>query len=318
MFILSQKTPKKAKIKLILVFLTLFFIVPVLTFSSSKKQIFVDSDAKGTQNGSSSHPYRTIKQAIEKAHGKTEIIVARGTYHENITLKEDISLFGKDKNETIISADDNKPAVTMKDNTKIDKITIRHGDDGIHVEDNAEVEITNCLIKDNHDDGIDVDEGSTRNSEEVLISNNDIEKNGKAGIYSEKRRLVIVDNEISKNGTGGIDMEGGVSAWISRNEISENYARGIKLRIDNSDIILKSNAIKHNRGNGVETYFRGEKGKVSIEKTSLFQNSGWGILRNQKLYFYNNQGLWNSSLIFGNNNNIGSNGAGNISGIVQI
>ena len=66
--------------RLFLVFLALAIVVPFLTFAGSSKKLYVDIKAGSTQDGSSSHPYKTITQALKKADKNTKIYVSKGTY----------------------------------------------------------------------------------------------------------------------------------------------------------------------------------------------------------------------------------------------
>lgn len=63
--------------------------MPFFGFARGGDKIYVNEDASGTQNGSSSHPYKTIWQGLDKAHDGDEVIVAKGTYKERIPKKED-------------------------------------------------------------------------------------------------------------------------------------------------------------------------------------------------------------------------------------
>jgi hypothetical protein len=317
MSISSQKTPKKAKIKLILIALALFLIVPAFAFSSHEKNIYVDAGASGSQDGSKKHPYKTIDQAMDKADKNTKIHLANGKYKENVEMKDGVEMYGDEKSKTVIEArNDNKPAVLMKDHTKIGMLTVQEGRDGIRVNHDAEAEIWKCMIQENDDDGIHIEEGSLKQSAKVTISESEIKRNHNAGIYSERRNIVVVDNAIEANKSNGIDIERNAKAWISGNYIAGNKGVGMKMRVDGSSILTKSNNIRHNEKGGMEVNFSGQSGKIDVSKTEIFKNGGNGIIKIQKYRFADNINLWNKYFTYGDRNKIFGNVAPDISGII--
>lgn len=317
---ISQKWGEinKRKAGLIALVAVVLIALPMFAFSSRTHKIYVDNDASGTQDGSKSHPYKTISKAISEAHGKTEIHVDSGIYEENIALKEDMKLFGEDKDKTIIKADkDSESAVTMKDDTVINKVTIRGGTNGIKVREKSRVEIIKCVIMDNDRDGINIESGGTGDSRRVDISKNTIKDNGWSGIYSGRRSLSIMDNDIYKNSKDGIDIKKGSKAWISGNTVKDNRGSGMKLDIDGSDIWTKSNDFRNNKREGLEVSFSGAAGKINLAKSKFRSNGRYGIAKVQSFPINaNSANLWNRYLTFDNANEFYKNDGGNISVII--
>ena len=66
------------------------------TLPAQAQDVFVDANATdcGTADGSSSNPYCTIQEAIDNADENNVIEVAEGTYEENITVTESVTLNG--------------------------------------------------------------------------------------------------------------------------------------------------------------------------------------------------------------------------------
>ena len=60
-------------------------VFPFFTFAKDKK-IHVDGNNNGIQDGSASHPYKTITKALENASENTTVNVEKGTYRENIEI----------------------------------------------------------------------------------------------------------------------------------------------------------------------------------------------------------------------------------------
>ena len=313
---MNLKTLKSGKMTKVAVVLAVFAVVPFLAFSSDSRKIFVDPNASGNQDGSSSHPFRTIAQAMEKADKrKNKIILAKGVYKENVELKKEVNLIGKGRDKSIIEArSDDRPAVVMGDGSKVNKLTIRDGKDGIRVKENAQAEIVDCDVRDNDDDGIDIEEGSLKDSERVVILDSEIQHNGNAGIFSKKRRLTIMNSEIEENGSDAMNLRRGVSAWIFGNEIRHNGGNGMELVLDNSSIFTKKNRI-HSNKKGVEINFFGVPGRIDFQKDSIFKNGEYAIIKVQKEFIQGSEALWKKYVTIGEGNDFRDNEKGNFSPI---
>jgi len=317
---ISQKWGEinKQKAGLIAIIAVILIAAPMFAFSSHSHQLYVNASASGTQDGSKSHPYKTISQAIDAAHGGTDIHVANGTYRENITLKSDMSIFGEDKDGTIIEADDSgSSVVVMNDDSVIDKVTVRKGASGIKVKAKASAKIIKCIVKDNSRDGIKIESDGTGDSRKVDISENTIKNNHWSGISAGKRNLSIMDNDIKFNDKDGLDISAGSQAWVSGNFIYGNSGSGMKLTIDGSDIWTKGNKMNENHREGIEVAFKGAAGKINIAKSQVIGNNRYGLARVQNFPLNaNSANLWNRYLTQDANNNFSKNSSGDISAII--
>ena len=310
-----------SQIKRIALALSLVLLVslPALSLAGHRHDMYVDASNKGSENGSKSHPYSTINEAMDKANSKTDIHVAKGTYKENVEIEDGVRIFGEDESKVIISAESNhKPVIFMNDGTVINKVTILRGKYGIKVQSDAKAEIVKCTIKDSENDGVYINAGKVKDSRKVSISESIIRDNDGAGIYSGKRSLSITDSKIDSNNGNGILLASGSSAWISKNEIYDNKKSGMVLTIDQSNIWTKNNTIKSNKREGIEISFFGGAGRIDIAKSDIAHNGRYGVARVQRASFGGSFGLWNKSLTFGTDNNIFSNNDGNISDIFLI
>ncbi|KKR19883.1 MAG: hypothetical protein UT50_C0027G0010 [Candidatus Moranbacteria bacterium GW2011_GWA2_39_41] len=307
----------KAKLIVAILAVVVIIAVPSLVLSSHKSKIYVDANAKNTQDGSIDHPYKTIGQAMKAVKGKAEIHVAKGLYKENVKMKDKVSIFGASEDSVIIEAKDRDEAVvTMEDETVLNKVTVKNGTYGVKVDDDAKASIIKCVIKNNKKDGIYIKADGIKKSKMVSISKNEIKNNNAAGIYSGKRRLSISENEITDNDGDGIDIEKGASAWIADNKISSNDKSGMKLRVDGSDIWTKSNSIRKNNREGIEISFNGAVGRIDIAKSKIIDNDRYGIARVQKFAGINNS-VWNKYVTFNNKNTIESNKSGSVSAVIS-
>ncbi|MCX6765841.1 MAG: right-handed parallel beta-helix repeat-containing protein, partial [Candidatus Moranbacteria bacterium] len=261
------------------------FILPFLSMAGHKK-IHVDDSASGTEDGTSSHPYKTITKALKHADSGDEIHVAKGEYKENIHLHDGIELYGASRDRVIIKADDDDyEVVDLDDDTKIDKVTIKGGRFGVRVGKDEKASITNCIIKDNKKDGFWLEESNTDDKYKVSISDSIIKDNGRAGIHSAKRRLILVDNEIIDNESDGADIEGGSRVWLENNKIKNNDGSGLKLTLDGSSIWTDDNSFSENKREGVEINSYGGAGRIDLHDSSIHGNDRWGIARVQRNHF---------------------------------
>lgn len=299
------------------VLLAIIFIVPAISLASKTREIFVDDDASGKEDGSYENPYKTISKAISKADGKTKVIVKRGTYTENIVVPKDVKITGKEAKKVIIKASNkSEPTVIMENKTEISNVTVEGGKSGIYVKDagNGEVTIVDCLIRDARGDGIKIEEGDNSSDRKVNIIDNKIYENDKSGIYSKKRKLVIMDNEIFENKLDGVDLDQSVKAYIDDNEINENEGVGLKVRLNKSEITINKNSFYKNDKDGIEVRYEGKGGWINIKKNSFVKNDGFGIV---KLYKYDSADANFTGLLIEKDNSYSENRDGNISAALK-
>ncbi len=318
------KALESSKVKLLVIIGIFFILLPIFAFSDSKMDIYVDANASGKKDGSEKHPYSTISDAVKNAPQRNvRIHVAKGKYKDNVELKEDMELYGESQDGVIIEAsDDDSSAVIMGHETEVNKVTVKGGKYGIYVKKNSEVSIINCTVKDNDKDGIHIAYADVKENRKATISKSKIYNNDKAGIYSEKRRIVIENTSIYDNGGDGIDLNAGSKAWIYDNYIHDNNKSGMKLVIDGSSIWTRSNDIEDNDREGIEVNFYGGTGRINIDRSSIENNNRYGVARVQRNINSINTAAWNSYLTFDPSakipNRISGNDLGNISEIVLI
>ncbi len=310
MQILSFEAQKKAFLGVALVVLV---ALPVLSFGKAGV-IYVDEDAKGTQDGSKDHPYKKISKALDKAKKGTEVRVKNGTYEENITIPSGVKLTSASNNrdKVIIKGDNDKATVTMKQGSKLSAVTVRDGRNGIRVESDAKAHIDNVTIKGAKRDGIHAEAAKVDESKRLLIDDVYIAKSGMAGIYSKKRAITIIDSTVDSNVLDGIDIQGGSKAWIENTRSRWNGHSGLKAVIDGSSIWTKGSSFRNNGAAGVEAISFGGNGSVGIKKGTIVGNVAYGIAKVQK------QGTFRGLEVGNNVNDIhfDKNGKGNISALL--
>lgn len=297
------------------VILLTIFILPFFSYAGSKK-IYVDKNNSGTQDGSSKHPYKTISEALRNASKNTTVNVEKGTYHENIEIPEDVTVAGSERDEVIIEANDNDdPAVKMEHKSHLDEVTVKKGRIGILVDDGDGASISECIIKNNDKEGIKIESAKVESKHEVRITDTIIKNNGKNGIFSEKRKLAIARNKIYDNDGDGIGIMPGSKAWISGNTIKDNDKSGMRINLDNSDIVAKGNTFRNNKREGIEIDASGSRGKIEIKRSKFYQNERYGIALIQRGYFQ--RSIWNGLIVNGDNT-FWKNRLGNVSPIIRV
>jgi hypothetical protein len=119
---------------------------------------YVDDDTCPAEGeGTPENPFCSIQHAIGLTGSGDTIIVAPGTYTENISLDNDITLISEDQHpkSTIIDGGEITTAVTVEnDNSTIQGFTITGGDGttggGVYCNNNSNPIIRNCIISNNH------------------------------------------------------------------------------------------------------------------------------------------------------------------------
>lgn len=261
--------------------LAVLLVVPVFVFGGAD-EIFVDKDAKGEEKGTESKPFHTVSEALKKADSGTIVRVKNGTYKENITIPKGVDVVSDSaKREKVIieSDNDDKPTVTMKNNTAIKHITIKGGRHGVKVLEDAKVHIFDAVIKDSDRDGIHIESGPRNKKHRILIDESTIKNNDRAGIFSEKRYIVLLDSEIENNGSDGIDFAAGVEAWLEDNRFGDNRGSGAKLVLDGSSIFGKKNGFRNNKREGLEVSAFGAAGTIEIKRSAFVGNNRYGMAR---------------------------------------
>ena len=261
--------------------LIVLIVAPAVAFGG-KKVIYVDGDAKGNADGSAAHPYKTIGKALSKAKSGNEVRIKNGEYKENITIPKNVKVVGdREKRDKVIIKADNKsePVVTMKDDGELSHVTVRDGKHGIRIGGDAEAHVYNVVVKSNSKDGISIQSAPRDKKHMAIIDQVQINKNGRAGIYSEKRKVLVMNSQIGSNGSDGIDFEAGVEAWIADNHISYNGGSGMVLVIDGSTIGTKNNKIQANRHQGMEINSYGAAGTINLKKATIRDNGLYGVAK---------------------------------------
>ena len=147
--------------------------------------------------------HSTIQEAIDAAEEGDLVLVEPGTYTENIELRSGIDVAGRETARTLIAPDDaSLPVVTIASaaGTRFSNVTIVDAGVGISVESSNGVEITNVVIDEATEAGIEID-GSA-----VTVANNVFYRNG-VGVSRGDASTEISSNIFAENGTAIATLE---------------------------------------------------------------------------------------------------------------
>lgn len=165
----------------------------------------------------------TIQRAIDEALEGDTVFITKGTYREQITMQDGITIVGQDRETTIIKGNRRSPVVRGANNATIENISIEDGGVGVLCE-NTNTLIQRCIIRDHKRGGI-----------ECLIAlpdirNNLIYRNRWTGIYCHSvkgLKTVIEHNIIAENGYCGIMLDGQTEVTVQNNIIFNNRQYGL-------------------------------------------------------------------------------------------
>jgi len=253
--------------------LSLVTAVPVAeTAYASPGDIYVattGNDVSG--NGTSGNPYATIGKAISEAEADDTIVVAAGTYVENLVVDKALTLEGAQagvdptvegaravpaEESTIDAAAPSDPAIEIAaDNVTIDGFTVTGSTTAwvgaITINDVGEaisgVTISSNIITGN-DIGIRGDQEG-QGVQYVTIDANKVTGNTfKAILFYSKTtqnisNITISGNEITDNGDSGISFYGIGPNTIIGNTVSGNAGNGISIKYDDGDVVTGNTVI---------------------------------------------------------------------------
>ena len=260
--------------------------------------LYVDDDnTDGPWNGTEEYPYRTVTDAIGAAYDGFTIYVKNGTYYEHVILDKKITLYGEDKNTTIIDGSGIGDVVTVSaTDVKILGFTIQNS--GIELFNAGVKTLTlesNVTIEDNiiRDNSMGIYLNYAYESTWNRVSNNSIVENVK-GIYAHwANNGQITGNTISMNDEDGIEMEHCLDCLITGNMVRDN-GYGIYLRgASDRNTISGANTIQ---GNVVGVKIS-ESNRNSISKNNFIGNL-------QHAFFYNSfltlwrRNYWDDRVLF--------------------
>ena len=224
---------------------------PVTTTIEYDPNIYVNAtNATGIEDGTQTHPFNSITEGIEAVTSGKSVIVAAGTYNEQLIINKGINLRGAGKESTfIIGLGYTGNLITViADDVTISGFTIdgKSGTDvGIYSESSSSIEISENLIQIHQDSGILYQRASDDYPPGIYVYNNEICKNSTNGIKIIGAGSGIIEGNIIRKNNYGISASNDASLEVKQNNIYDNSDSGIFCR-HNSSLLIWGNEITSN------------------------------------------------------------------------
>ena len=224
--------------------------------------------------------FKTIQQAVDAAKPGDTVLVAAGTYTENIVVNKSLTIAAADRSARpmVEAADSGKDVFLLTSpGVRIDGLALVGGASGVEIQHTSNCVVTNCTVN-----------GSVfavylASATANLVSNNNLNNNG-YGIYldASSGNTLSGNSALKETGGGGkatysdgIYLYYSDSNTVTENNLSANHVYGISL-FHSSGNDISNNTITANEEIGVRL------GEASNNNTLSFNtiggNSQLGIL----------------------------------------
>jgi len=213
--------------------------------------IYVDAaNTSGIEDGTKTHPFNTITEGIDAVASGKSVMVAAGTYNEQLIINKSITLQGAKKESTIISGFEfiGNLITIEADGVKISGFNIdgiSDTDVGIYSDSSFSIEISENIIQNQQDSGILYHSAGNDYSSGIYVYNNEICFNSKSGIKVTGEGSGIIESNTIRKNTNGIRTNNSVSLEIKHNNINDNTSAGILCQ-DSSSLLIWGNEITIN------------------------------------------------------------------------
>lgn len=238
----------------------------------------------------------TIQAAIDAANTGDTVLVAPGTYYENVDFKGKAITVRSAKGPqlTIIDGNHNGPVVNFSDvegtNSVIEGFTIQNGYNWLGCGITA-LESSPSIIGN-------------------VIQNNKQQIYYGAAIGGDGGSPIIIGNLFRNNATSGQSQSGAVSfigtssPFIANNVFVNNAGTAINMSLSgiNSPVVINNTIVSNNVGIGVDAQYNPAS---QIYMNNILADNAVGL--NINFYnFYNVPPVWDNNLVFGGKNYVGA------------
>jgi len=223
---LSKRTVSGITLTLLLIGM-LILAFNIQQVKAEPKTIYVDASNidDPLEDGTIDHPFDKIQEGIDAASSGDTVLVAAGTYYENIILKDGARVLGSGADVATIDGGGAENVVLAEwivdPASVISGFTVTNGTNGIRVK-NSNPTVTNCNITDNGS-GISCENSNT------IVSNCTITDHGSRGIFIDRSLATITGCTLSRNVWFQIGVYEESSANITNCVITNGEHGGIDL-----------------------------------------------------------------------------------------
>ena len=231
--------------------------------------------------------FKTIQQAVDAAKPGDTVLVAPGTYTENVVVSKPLTITG---NATVNAADSSKDVFLITSpGVHIDGLTISGGETGVNVAGVASCAITNIT---EHGNVFAVYLANATNS---VVSNNNL-ANNHYGVYCDYATSTTIANNVATGEAGGCNAatySDGIYLYysdsnnVTQNNLSDNHVYGISL-FHSSGNDISNNTIQANDDIGVRLGEAADNNTLSFNTIGGSSQLGILILNAQGNQIYLN------------------------------
>lgn len=185
--------------------------------------VYVDQKVTSSGSGTKDNPLKTIQEGVDNALGGSIVRVAQGTYREEVTLTNDILLYGAGAGISRITGNVFALGIT---GAQVCGFTIKDTNTaGVHCNGSTLKIMNNAIVGQPHN-------GIHSSHSTLTITNNVLSGNGHNGILLlDSSSAIIRNNIVISNGQAGISSDGTSTAVIKNNDVWGNqvgsYAGGL-------------------------------------------------------------------------------------------
>ncbi|UCG69587.1 MAG: right-handed parallel beta-helix repeat-containing protein [Thermoplasmata archaeon] len=243
----------------------LLFVLSTL-FTSMFMVILIENAKAEVHNVS---PGESIQMAIENATTGDTVYIKSGTYYENITISEAISLVGENRSSTVIDGGGEVTVIQILDTNSaiVESLTVKNAEIGINIFGSDNVQIGEINVSDCHGEGVYVD-----NSNNFMITDSFLAGSGSGnGITALNANDLEIHGNMVKNFLYGIDSQYSSDSLIVNNNIMYNVD-GIRIRFG-SGVNIQHNTLYNNSNSGLSLL---QQSSATVESTKI-DLSGYGI-----------------------------------------
>jgi parallel beta-helix repeat protein len=225
---------------------------PVTTTIEYDPNIYVDAaNTTGIEDGTQTYPFDTITEGIDAVAPGKSVLVAAGTYNEQLIINKGITLQGAGKESTsvtiLVEYIGNLITVTA-DDVAISGFNIdgrSNAEVGIYSDSFSSIKISENIIQNHQDSGIFYHSAVSDYPSGIYVYNNEICYNSVHGIKVTGEGSGIIEGNTIRKNTNGIRTNDSASLEVKHNNINENTSAGILCQ-DSSFLLIWGNEININ------------------------------------------------------------------------
>jgi hypothetical protein len=263
----------------------IFLVVPFLPVShAALYDFYVDINSQeAVEDGSEQFPFKSIEAAMAAVRQgglkNKKIYVNNGEYKESVALSNGVSLYGEDRDNTVIDGEGKKVGIEfIGTSSKIQNLTVKNANNDVIVDKKSKATIEKCSLKDAAVTGVEIKKSSTNKRYQFTMIDSAVSGSRSYGLYVSRRRIHIENVYIHNNDEEGLDLHDGIRGTVKGSRFENNKESGIELIVAATNLNIHGNTIKDNdkQGIGVQVY-SSKKGRVNISRNEITGNGKYGI-----------------------------------------